>query len=215
LLPEILADFIQKVLTGIGEHAMSLKRKPFCCDKCGNNEELIWKTRHGKETKILTVFQSVKLLQLQVQCKVCGHKFYITRKLLGIEPKKRIPADTYRKLGLMGSLTTYRVAEKIVKMFGWSVDKMTVWKSVQRTAQEIELNLAPFGRAFDAGIFHGLVVTTGTTKNRHKHFSSLEFSVTKLEIDDRLVDPYLTAAHGTAVVVFLRRGAKGNILPLL
>ena len=51
---------------------------------------------------------------MQVECKKCEHKFYITRKLLGMEPMKRIPADTYRKLGLMGSLTTYRVAEKIV-----------------------------------------------------------------------------------------------------
>jgi hypothetical protein len=50
----------------------------------------------------------------------------ITRKLLGIEPKKRIPAEIYRKLGLLGSLTTYRVAEKIGGMFGWAVDKMTI-----------------------------------------------------------------------------------------
>ncbi len=78
LLPEILADFIQKVLTGIGEHAMSLKKKPFSCDHCGNEEEFIWKTRHGKKTKILTIFQWVVLQQLQVRCKRCGHKFYIT-----------------------------------------------------------------------------------------------------------------------------------------
>ena len=78
-----------------------------------------------------TIFQWVKLEQLQVQCKGCGHKFYITRKLLGIEPMKRIPAEVYRKLGLVGSLTTYRVAQKIVNMFGWTVDKMTIWKSVQ------------------------------------------------------------------------------------
>lgn len=56
---------------------------------------------------------------------------------------KRIPEDTYRRLGLLGSLTTYRVAEKIVTMFGWAVDKMTVWKSVQKTAQEIEFRLDP------------------------------------------------------------------------
>lgn len=143
VLPQMLTDFIEKVVIGLGEYAMSQKKKPFCCDECGNNEEFIWKTKHGKATKILTVFQWVILRQLQVQCKKCGRKMYILRKLLGMEPMQRIPADTYRKLGLMGSLTTYRVAEKIVTMFGWAVDKMTVWKSVQKTAEELEFKLDP------------------------------------------------------------------------
>ena len=77
------------------------------------------------------------------------------------------------------------------------------------------MNLAPFGRAFDPCVFHGLPVTIGATKNGHNHFSSLELGETKLEINDRLVDPYLTPAPGTAIIVLLRRGAKGNILPLL
>lgn len=143
ILPQMLTDFIEKVVIGLGEYAMSQKKKPFCCDECGNDEEFIWKTKHGKPTKILTVFQWVILRQLQVQCKKCGRKIYLLRKLLGMEPMQRIPADTYRKLGLMGSLTTYRVAEKIVTMFGWAVDKMTVWKSVQKTAEELEFKLDP------------------------------------------------------------------------
>lgn len=143
VLPQMLTDFIEKVVIGLGEYAMSQKKKPFCCDECGNDEEFIWKTKHGKPTKILTVFQWVILRQLQVQCKKCGRKIYLLRKLLGMEPMQRIPADTYRKLGLMGSLTTYRVAEKIVTMFGWAVDKMTVWKSVQKTAEELEFKLDP------------------------------------------------------------------------
>jgi hypothetical protein len=135
---------------------MGLSRKPFSCEGCGNDKEFIWKTRHGKETKILTVFQWVSMEQLQVQCKRCGHKMYITRKLLGIEPMKRIPAETYRKLGLVGSLTTYRVAKKIVTMFGWAVDKMTIWKSVQKTASEIDFKVAekelPLGEADGTGV---------------------------------------------------------------
>ncbi len=63
---------------------------------------------------------------------------YITRKLLGMAPKKRIAPEIYRKLGLLGSLTTFRVAEKIGCMFGWAVDKMTIWKAVQKTASERE-----------------------------------------------------------------------------
>jgi len=156
LLPQILTDFIQKVLLGFGENAMGQTRKPFSCDKCGNDKEFIWKTRHGKATKILTVYQWVILQQLQIQCKECGHKINITRKLLGIEPMKRIPKEVYRKLGLIGSLTTYRVAKKIVSMFGWAVDKKTIWKSVQKTAQEIEFKVdseeLPEGEADGTGI---------------------------------------------------------------
>ena len=156
LLPQMLTDFIQKVLLGFGENAMGQSRKPFCCDTCGNDKEFIWKTRHGKETKILTVFQWVSLEQLQVQCKRCGHKMYLTRKLLGMEPMKRIPAETYRRLGLVGSLTSYRVAKKIVSMFGWTVDKMTIWKSVQKTAAEIDFQLdekeLPLGEADGTGV---------------------------------------------------------------
>jgi len=44
---------------------MELFRKPFSCDGCGNDKEYKWKTRHGKETKILTVFQLVRLQQVQ------------------------------------------------------------------------------------------------------------------------------------------------------
>ncbi len=85
LMPEILRDFIQQVALGFGERAMGQSRKPFFCDRCGNDKEFVRKTRHGKETRILTVFQWVRLQQLPVQCKRCGHKFNITRKLLGID----------------------------------------------------------------------------------------------------------------------------------
>jgi len=156
LLSQLLPDFIQKMLVGYGEHMMALTKKPFACSCCGNDVEFIWKTRHGKSTKILTIYQWVVLKQLQVLCKKCRHKFYITRYLLGIEPNKRIPAETYRKLGLLGSLTTYRVAQKIGGMFGWAADKMTVWRSVQKTASEIDFKLdgneLPIGEADGTGV---------------------------------------------------------------
>ena len=143
LLPKILTDFLQKALTGYGELVMARSVKPFCCGRCGNDREFIWKTRHGKETKILTTFQWVVLQQLQVQCKRCAHKFTITRTLLGLEAGTRIPGEVFRKLGLIGSLTTYRVAVKIVSTFGWTLDKMTIWKAVQKTAKEITFSLDP------------------------------------------------------------------------
>jgi len=155
LLPLLLMDYFQKILVGFGEYAMSLKQKPFTC-KCGNDADFIWKTRHGKTTKIHGFYRWLELQQLQVQCKRCGSKMYITRKLLGMEPMKRIAPEIYRKLGLLGSLTTFRVAEKIGGMFGWAVDKMTIWSAVQKTASEIDFKLddkeLPLGEADGTGI---------------------------------------------------------------
>ncbi|MFO0793098.1 MAG: hypothetical protein U0586_03445 [Candidatus Brocadiaceae bacterium] len=51
LLPQILTDFIQKVLIGFGEYAMVQFRKPFCCERYGNDKEFIWKTRHGRKRR--------------------------------------------------------------------------------------------------------------------------------------------------------------------
>jgi len=155
ILPQLLRDFFQKVLVGFGEYAMALKKKPFTC-KCGNDADFIWKTRHGKKTKIHGFYRWLELQQLQVQCKRCGSKMYITRKLLGMAQMKRIAPEIYRKLGLLGSLTTFRVAEKIGGMFGWAVDKMTIWSAVQKTASEIDFKLdaneLPHGEADGTGI---------------------------------------------------------------
>jgi hypothetical protein len=135
--------FIQKVLTEFADYYMSLETKPFCCDRCLNNTQFIWKTQHGKITKIMTIIQAVFLNQLQVQCKCCGHKFFITRFLLGLEKRTRILPDTIKKLGLIGALTTFRVSEKILSLFGIALDKMTIWRSVQKTAKDIEFNIDP------------------------------------------------------------------------
>ncbi|MEA1911366.1 MAG: hypothetical protein U9N32_06780, partial [Spirochaetota bacterium] len=139
----MLPLFFNQVILNFAENYMSLKKKPFICPYCGNEHSFIWKTRKGKKTKILLVFGMTLLNQLQVKCKICGHKMYITRKLLEIAPRKKIPAQTIRKLGLIGALTTFRVAKKIVGMFGWELDKMTIWRSVQKLAKEIDFDLDP------------------------------------------------------------------------
>lgn len=141
LLPKLLEDFFQKVLVGFGEYEMSLAKKSFSCGCCGNDAEFKWKTRHGKATKILTWFRWITIKQLQVQCKRCGTKRYITRTLLGMEPRVRVPEETRRKLALMGALSSYRVSEKIGRMFGWAVDKMTIWKSVQQVGAKLDFVL--------------------------------------------------------------------------
>jgi hypothetical protein len=156
LLPHLLEDFFQKVLIGFGEYEMSRQRKAFVCKCCGNDREFVWKTRHGKGTRILTWFRWITLKQLQVQCKRCGSKMYITRMLLGMEPMRRIPEETRRKLALMGALTSFRVSEKIGKMFGWAVDKMTIWKSVQQVGAGMDFaldgNEEPRGEADGTGV---------------------------------------------------------------
>lgn len=131
------------ILLGYAEYVMGQKEKPFECDQCGNRHEFTWKTKHGKGTKILTVFMWIKINQLQIKCNNCKHKFYLTRKLLGIERMTRIPKETYRKLGLLGALASFRVASKITGMFGWTIDKMTIWKGVQKTGKEIKFEVNP------------------------------------------------------------------------
>jgi len=153
---ELLNILTQKIIEEFANDYMAQRIKPFVCEQCGNNENFIWKTRHGRLTKIITILQPVFLRQLQVECKKCGHKFYITRSLLGLEKRKRMLKDTIKRIGLMGALTTYRVAEKIIKMFGIAIDKMTIWRSLQKTGSEIEFNIDPYeegcGEADGTGI---------------------------------------------------------------
>ena len=90
---------------------------------------------------MLSIFGLVRLPHLQVKCSCCGAKMYITRRLLGVAARKKIPRQTVMKLGLLGALTTFRVAQKIVGMFGWVLDRMTIWRSAQRVAGEIHFDL--------------------------------------------------------------------------
>jgi hypothetical protein len=139
----LLNMFMQEIIEQFANYYMAQEKKPFVCDKCNNDKNFIWKTRHGKQTKIITVLQAVLLRQLQVGCKECGHKFYVTRFLLGLEKRKRVSKETIMKFGLLGALTTYRVCEKITKLFGIAIDKMTIWRSVQETGKDIEFNVDP------------------------------------------------------------------------
>jgi len=40
-------------------------------------------------------------------------------------------------------LASFRVSEKITSMFGWVIDKMTIWRAVQSTAKDIKFDLDP------------------------------------------------------------------------
>ena len=147
LLPKLLSDFLQKALIGYGELVMARKKKPFGCSHCGNDERFIWKTRSGKPMKVLTQYMWVELRQMQVQCSDCGHKLSIARVLLGLDAYQRISPEIRQKLGLLGALTSYRVAEKFMAMFGAAIDKMTLWRAVQKTGEELTFSLDPNGEA--------------------------------------------------------------------
>ncbi|NUO07261.1 MAG: hypothetical protein HUU08_01045 [Candidatus Brocadia sp.] len=53
LLPEILRDFIQKVLVEFGESAMVQSREPFSSDECGNAK--VPRPTINEEPEILTL----------------------------------------------------------------------------------------------------------------------------------------------------------------
>ena len=151
-----LRDFVVEIVSKFAREYMREKDKPFKCERCGNNEQFIWKTLEAKKTRIRTIFGEIIVGQMQVQCKRCGKKMYITRKLLGIGPRRRMSEGTKKILALMGGLTSFRVSEKILKMMGVAINKMAVWRSVQEVGKKIEFGLdvkeAPRGQADGTGI---------------------------------------------------------------
>lgn len=156
VLPFFLTDFVKTILLEFANHYMLEAVKPFTCDKCSNNKSFIWKTRNAKTTTIVTIFGEIVLGQLQIQCKTCGHKMFITRKLLEICRYQKMSQSTMKILALIGSLASFRVSEKILGMFNIPLNKITVWRCVQKIGEDIEFDLdldeAPRGQADGTGI---------------------------------------------------------------
>ena len=144
LLPMLLTDFISTLLEQFAEEAMRQEEKPFSCE-CGNRRDFIWKTRNAKGMKLTTIFAELLLAQMQVQCKVCGRKMFISRLLLGVEKYKKMSSITERMLALVGALTTFRVSEKILGMIGVTFNRMKVWRCVQKVGKTISFDLDPKG----------------------------------------------------------------------
>ena len=155
LLPLLLGAFVEAALRQFAADAMRQRRKPFSCE-CGNCGDFIWKTKEAKPTVIATVFAVLRLPQMQVQCKACGKKMFITRALLGIDGRRRMSSVTEKMLALVGALTTFRVSGKIFAMFGVPLDRMAVWRCVQRVGKTISFALdpkqLPSGQADGTGI---------------------------------------------------------------
>jgi len=141
LLIIFLTDFITTILTEFAEYYMNQESQPFKCKKCGSDNKFIWKTRRAKDTRIGTIFGAIKVGQMQVKCKGCGKKAYITRKLLDIAPRKLMSDGTKKVFGLLGSLTSFRVSETILKMVGVKMNKMAVWRCTQDVGEKLEFDL--------------------------------------------------------------------------
>ncbi len=104
--------------------------------------KVTWKTSKGsKTTSILTIFGRIKLPQLQVKTE-SGKRRYITRMLLGIEPRVRIPEITARMIGLMGSLASYRVVKKVASMFTYvKFSLMSILRCIRKTGKGIKFQI--------------------------------------------------------------------------
>lgn len=135
---QIATQVVQQVTVNIAESLLGTIE----CDECHRRGCLHWKTHHGEKTTFETLFGEIRIPQLQVEC-TCGHKFYITRHILGIARRKHISGDTEKKLGLLGALTSFRVAAKITSFFGIVMDKMRIWRAVQKIGKTITFNLDP------------------------------------------------------------------------
>ena len=116
-------------------------------------KKVSWKTSKGNRmTRIMTIFGMILLPQLQVRIAGTGKRKIITRLLLGIEARKRIPVITIKALGLMGALASYRVVRKIASIFtnvGFSL--MTILRSIRKTGDMIDFEIdVEESNAFDA-----------------------------------------------------------------
>lgn len=134
----VAAQVIHQVAVGFVEKSMD----SIACSKCCCVGALHWKTRHGEPTVLETLFGKIHVPQLQLQC-CCGHKFFITREILGIQRRRHTSDATEKKLGLLGALTSFRVSAKITSLFGIALDKMRMWRAVQKVAKSLSFELDP------------------------------------------------------------------------
>ena len=155
LLLMVFTDFVKTVLEQFAEDFMKMEKKPFHCS-CGNDKNFIWKTKDAKPMKITTIFAELILPQMQIQCKACRKKMFISRLLLGIGKYQKMSLVTQRILAFIGCLTTFRVSEKILGMFGVAINRMKVWRCVQNVGKAISFDLdlkqLPLGEADGTGI---------------------------------------------------------------
>jgi len=125
-------------------YASRYKENGYLSELFGSSE-IIWKSSKGfRLTTIHTIFGKIRVPQLQIKDKKTGKKHYLTRFLLGIEPRKRIPRCTKEAWALTGALAPYRVAAKIISIFsGFKPTLMNIFRAVRSVGQEIWFAVDP------------------------------------------------------------------------
>ncbi len=71
----------------------------------------------------------------------CKAKKCITRELPEIASRNKMSEMTKKVFALIGSLASFRVSEKIVGMFGINLNKMAIWRCVQKVGKSIEFDI--------------------------------------------------------------------------
>ena len=135
MIPALLSAFISSVLQrfadlllgnmfndGLPEVAGGL----FACPGCGGRS-FMWKTRRSGtvSAQLATPLGTVCVPQMQIQCRKCGSKQYIVRKLLDLPPYAHLSGRTEHQLALCGALTSFRVGEVFARTFGASFRRST------------------------------------------------------------------------------------------
>ena len=137
LILSVFEDFVKQALSFFAEEYFNngeLKNILKC-------NKVTWKSKTGfKTTQILTIFGKINVPQIQVTAD--GKRIFITRILLGLEKRKRIPQITIEQLGLIGALSPYRVTQKIVNIFsGVKLSLMTILRSVRKLGEIIKFDI--------------------------------------------------------------------------
>ena len=153
MIPALLSAFISSVLQrfadlllgnmfndGLPEVAGGL----FACPGCGGRS-FMWKTRRSGtvSAQLATPLGTVCVPQMQIQCRKCGSKQYIVRKLLDLPPYAHLSGRTEHQLALCGALTSFRVGEVFARTFGASFRRPTVWRSVQKVGRLLDFSVSP------------------------------------------------------------------------
>lgn len=143
MITDFLGQFVYATLLAFVERDLLQVESRFVCHQCGSRSHFHWKTRAGRTTSLLTLFGKISFPELQLYCGCCKARKVVSREVLEVEARAKIPTQTVRSLALIGSLATYGVSQIIAKTFGVVLQKMTVWRCVQKVGKTIEFDLDP------------------------------------------------------------------------
>ena len=153
MIPALLSAFISSVLQRFADLLLGnmfndglpeVAGRLFACPGCGGRS-FMWKTRRSGtvSAQLATPLGTVCVPQMQIQCRKCGSKQYIVRKLLDLPPYAHLSGRTEHQLALCGALTSFRVGEVFARTFGASFRRSTVWRCVQKVGRLLDFSVSP------------------------------------------------------------------------